>query len=298
MIMIWTPQIIINICRYNRTQFPFFFFLTSNLERFYYGLYFRGYSNNFYKIKGNHYFVLFMLIYMFTIIIIIYLQLFFGPRFFMREKYRKKPFDYYKNKEELLKFSPDTVNLECVICLLPIFDVVELSDIKKEEERKKNVNEKDQDKQKSSFSRDFLPSSLSIEDNSSYNINNRNNASNVSSKEIMQANCKNKFNELQIINPNNNNKKKKDKKHSSKKDINGREERDCKKLFMFLSKEVYNAFFSNGFYQFYQLSNNIFKKKYMLTPCHHVFHTECLEAWFERKKECPNCRTNLSEKST
>ena len=32
----------------------------------------------------------------------------------------------------------------------------------------------------------------------------------------------------------------------------------------------------------------------MLTPCHHVFHTECLEIWFNNKKECPNCRTPMN----
>ncbi|GJJ70926.1 transmembrane E3 ubiquitin-protein ligase [Entomortierella parvispora] len=32
---------------------------------------------------------------------------------------------------------------------------------------------------------------------------------------------------------------------------------------------------------------------YMLTPCGHLFHTECLERWMRIKLECPNCRTFL-----
>ena len=32
----------------------------------------------------------------------------------------------------------------------------------------------------------------------------------------------------------------------------------------------------------------------MKTPCNHVFHKECLEKWILLKKECPNCRHDLS----
>lgn len=33
------------------------------------------------------------------------------------------------------------------------------------------------------------------------------------------------------------------------------------------------------------------KGKFMLTPCKHVFHSECLENWILHKSECPTCRT-------
>ncbi|KAJ1799729.1 hypothetical protein LPJ56_006578, partial [Coemansia sp. RSA 2599] len=32
---------------------------------------------------------------------------------------------------------------------------------------------------------------------------------------------------------------------------------------------------------------------YMVTPCHHVYHTECLTRWMEMKLECPVCRAPL-----
>ncbi|KAI8582785.1 hypothetical protein K450DRAFT_226893 [Umbelopsis ramanniana AG] len=32
---------------------------------------------------------------------------------------------------------------------------------------------------------------------------------------------------------------------------------------------------------------------YMVTPCHHLFHTECLEKWMRIKLECPVCRAYL-----
>lgn len=35
------------------------------------------------------------------------------------------------------------------------------------------------------------------------------------------------------------------------------------------------------------------RKKFMLTPCNHVFHTECLERWMELKMDCPTCRQQL-----
>ena len=35
------------------------------------------------------------------------------------------------------------------------------------------------------------------------------------------------------------------------------------------------------------------KKKYMITPCDHVFHTLCLEKWMRQKNECPYCKSAL-----
>ncbi|KDN52815.1 hypothetical protein K437DRAFT_253748 [Tilletiaria anomala UBC 951] len=31
----------------------------------------------------------------------------------------------------------------------------------------------------------------------------------------------------------------------------------------------------------------------MVTPCHHIFHTSCLEQWLQVKTECPQCRAPL-----
>ncbi|KAK6458350.1 uncharacterized protein RJT20DRAFT_31048 [Scheffersomyces xylosifermentans] len=32
---------------------------------------------------------------------------------------------------------------------------------------------------------------------------------------------------------------------------------------------------------------------YMITPCHHIFHSECLEDWMKYKLQCPVCRESL-----
>jgi hypothetical protein len=35
------------------------------------------------------------------------------------------------------------------------------------------------------------------------------------------------------------------------------------------------------------------RRAYMLAPCDHVFHRNCLEQWMDVKMECPICRTAL-----
>ncbi|KAI6149334.1 hypothetical protein BKA82DRAFT_995402 [Pisolithus tinctorius] len=35
------------------------------------------------------------------------------------------------------------------------------------------------------------------------------------------------------------------------------------------------------------------KKSYSVAPCHHIFHTECLEKWLALKNICPQCRRPL-----
>ena len=47
-------------------------------------------------------------------------------------------------------------------------------------------------------------------------------------------------------------------------------------------------------YKFKKISTSV-NKKYMSTPCNHVFHKECLEKWLLLKKECPSCRHDLSD---
>lgn len=39
--------------------------------------------------------------------------------------------------------------------------------------------------------------------------------------------------------------------------------------------------------------NLIARRRYMVTPCKHVFHTECLENWMMYKLQCPVCRNSL-----
>ena len=48
-------------------------------------------------------------------------------------------------------------------------------------------------------------------------------------------------------------------------------------------------------FNFHEFSKNINNLPYMITPCKHVFHSECLEEWFKMKKECPSCRNIITQ---
>lgn len=37
------------------------------------------------------------------------------------------------------------------------------------------------------------------------------------------------------------------------------------------------------------------RKKYMVTPCNHIFHAKCLSLWMMRKLKCPMCEKVLPE---
>lgn len=40
-------------------------------------------------------------------------------------------------------------------------------------------------------------------------------------------------------------------------------------------------------------ANVLARRRYMVTPCRHVFHTECMEQWMRTRLQCPVCRNPL-----
>ena len=247
-IIMWTPQIIHNVIYYNKYIYPISYVVISSIERLFFAFYFRGYDKNFYRIKGDHFFIYVIIIYFIIIFIILFLQMFKGPRFFFPKKYQKEDFDFYKTKEELLDSPKDISGVECVICLLPI------------------------------FYEESNPSNNKIEiNNTEGSVSDRNSSrselgeNNVNKSVIIKINS-----ESQIKNI---------------KENNG--EKNCK--ISNCLKEIFGIIFIKGFYKFYRISKNPYNKEYMKTPCNHVFHAMCLEKWFSRKKECPNCRYDLSD---
>lgn len=255
-LLLWTPQIIYNAIHNNKYNYPFFYIICASIERLFFGFYFRAHDENFFKIKGNKNFVYYLLIYLIFNYIILILQTLKGPRFFMPKKYQKEEFDFYKTKEELLESSPNISNVECVICLLPI--LVDESPIE-------NKNEK--------------------EDNISVGDNTSRSGIQMSTNEFMRENYNNNNLEMNVIKPKKNNKDNKKEVNHKKSSKNGND------FYYFI-----DIFLIKGFCNFYKLSKNSEKKIYMKTPCNHIFHAACFEKWLLRKKECPNCRYNLSDK--
>ena len=258
LINVWTPQIIYNIFYKNKIIYPFFYLILNTIERCFYGIYFRCYNGNFYRIRGSEIFLRIIIIFFAIQIIFLYLQVFKGPRFFMKNQ--NNSFNFYKTKDELLAFSNNVVNMECVICLSPIFNVVEMSNIYKENENNNNNNNNN---------------SIISASNSENNIMKKENQSKDAVIPIDRNNDilsikKNKIKKIKI-------------------------KSDNEWKFFIGIKNIIKILFCEGFIKFYKVSKNIMNKKYMMTPCHHCFHTECLEAWIERKKECPSCRADLTE---
>ena len=247
--LLWIPQIVHNIIRNNKFSFPLFYLIGNTLDRIIIPFYFRGYDDNFIRVKKNLSFILILLSFIIFCIFILYLQLFLGNRFLFPKKCQIEEYNYYKNKEELLSYKKNIGSEECVICLFPIFE-------QENNNNNKIINEKTNDVLKgdeiiSSLNSDQLNRNLYIKANIDPELN--------------HINLHVKDNKIE----NNNN--------------------NCLSL-----KEILSIIFCKNFFHFYKLNANIHKKKYMLTPCHHVFHTECLEIWFNNKKECPNCRTPMN----
>ena len=216
-LLTWMPQILFNIYYNNRVALPWSYIIFISIYRLFVPCYFRINKNNFFLISPDYSFSIFIIFLMLIQILILYYQNIKGSRFFLPEKYKKKKFEYYKNKEEIMNLNSNANNIECVICLNPLFN----------EENENDPNMK-------LFLNDFITLDQNehvqiLKDN--YNIYDK------------KTNWKDKFISL---------------------------------------------------FEFSERSLNFENKKYIITPCKHYFHSKCLEMWFQRKRECPNCRTIIN----
>ena len=298
-LFLWTPQIIHNIMSNNKYIYPTFYIFATTIDRLIYPLYFRGYKDNFTHLKSDKTLIIVLLIFILITIVILYLQAFLGARFMLTTKYQKKNIDFHKSKEELLQERPDCIKEECVICLSPLIGEETKN---KNNDNKNTINNDDnkhiddiiiQNEQGSEHGTDTSsdnPTELKIEQtNRSYNsridliqqqnINIKNNNDN---KKILK-------NELHLCN-NNNGSLSINVKNTEKNKHNNNNNFSFKNIFIILK-----IIFIKSMFKFYKLKNNLEDKPYMLIACGHIFHTNCVEKWFDRKKECPNCRASMEE---
>ena len=216
-LLTWSPQILFNIYYNNRVSLPWSYIIFISIYRLFIPCYFRINRNNFFLISPDYPFSIFIIFLMLVQIYILYYQSIKGSRYFLPEKYKKRKFEFYKNKEEIMNLNSNANNIECVICLNPLFN----------EENENDPNMK-------LFLNDFI----TLDQNE----------------------------HVQILKDNFNNYDKKTK-----------------------WKDKFTSLF-----EFSERSLNFEKKKYIITPCKHYFHSKCLEMWFQRKRECPNCRTIIN----
>ena len=283
-ILLWTPQIIHNIIKYNKFSFPLIYILVTTADRMAFSFYFRVFDDNFLNIKSDRQFVIFVSIFIFVTILIMYLQVFLGPRFMLSKKHQRVEYNFYRNKAQLLREKPDSINEQCAICLNPIFN---------DEQNNNRLNNSIND------------NSTNMEIESGNDANKQNNFNSIN---IMNSNQNKQKNDdiLQIANKKKLKKSKKMKLYQNKvnpiiiNDIHLNKKQKFKNkirdkrgiclqiLFVLKSIFCYNFFF------FYRNNPNLKNRKYMLIRCGHVFHSDCLEKWFEMKKECPSCRASMA----
>ena len=204
-----------------------------------------------------------MVLFVLFTIVILYIQIFSNPRFMCPKSYYKNEFNFYKTKQELISIKSDIGLEECVICLSPIFEIEPNPNnkmIEMEDKSGKNISEKDEEK-------------LDVLDNS---INNLSLSTNNTLDEEGEEKDK-------IINNNNND-------EVIKNDVINKKNNFIKQIW-----KLIKVLFSENLFSFYKKGSDSNGELYMYTPCSHVFHTECLEKWFEFKKECPNCRISMKE---
>ncbi len=71
-----------------------------------------------------------------------------------------------------------------------------------------------------------------------------------------------------------------------------------KQLFSFKNNikfgKIIKSILRDGFFKFFR-GKPIFFKSFILLPCGHFFHSNCLENWLGVRKECPICRRPISQ---
>lgn len=260
--MIWTPQILHNIVNNNKYIYPFFYiFFTTFDKLFYLFLFNRMESSNSSNI--NKIIIITSIIYVLLSIVILYLQTILGPRFMLPSIFHKKKMLTYISYNELLKDKSKSKlhNEICIICFLNIL---------KEENNENNTTSND--------NRNTIVKNLDNQETSNEN----NNSITTSRIDLVSSanNQSDKNNKISIVI-----KFLRVIKNSIKLFINA---------FVKIGFNLKNIL-SHGLFSFYIIADNFNNKEIMLLPCGHIYHSLCLNEWFERKRVCPICLKSIPE---
>ena len=186
------------------------------------------------------------------------------------ESYQKSEFNFYKTKQELLSIKSDIGLEECVICLSPIFD------IEKESLNNQMIEMEDKSDKKEQTQKEEKLDEFDTTNNTTIQTINNIEEENEEKEKII-INIKEEKKDKNLIENNNKN--------------NNINNNIFKKM-----GNIIKILFTKNFFYFYKKNSMVLNGElYMYTPCSHVFHSECLEKWFEFKKECPNCRISMKE---
>ena len=195
----WLCQILYSIGVNTRPPMSRMYIVSLSLSRLYLPIYIKGLDGNIFDLKPSYLKVSSLIIITFIEVIILLLQKSFGARTILPKKFRRRGFDYYRDKVNIEMHVSKNPN--CVICL----------------------------------------ESLNVEVDENFNT--------VTKKEKVKTS----FDKILHL------------------------------CYFDKVEEKIKKWLKN-------MEGKNDKKKYMITPCDHVFHTLCLEKWMRQKNECPYCK--------
>lgn len=276
-LVLWLPQIVFNVINNNKVGLPLIYVLICTLDRIGLPFYFRGYNGNLFRIRRDWSFVCGWSLFLVLNVVVLYLQLFMGSRFILPKALRGNTFEYYKSKDEVMTMKSNAKELECVICLQKM-----MSD-NNNDDSSNSSNDKDVKREDNGNGyNSLINDSVSVSGVLSASRKDGDDALNV----FPNAN---KDVELKVVTTTTSGAVK-----LSDNDFEfhvKKKKKKCKwKKFTWNNVVSVINVIKSVCFTFYKIPNNKTNKPFMVTPCGHVFHTQCLEEWFNCKKECPNCR--------
>lgn len=122
-LLLWIPQIIVNVYSNSRLSFPLSHLLTNTLLRVFFICYIRGFTLNIFKLEPKIYSVAFIVLLSLLEILVIYSQAILGARWFIPVALKDIKFKYL-TFEELQKRERYKTDSDCIICLSPFSEDV------------------------------------------------------------------------------------------------------------------------------------------------------------------------------